>query len=321
MGFADWYQTTVETIVNCFDRTKPLYHIRSKWPGVDSRPLAVEYQKRTGNPMININPSELQLQEDAQSPTGYSLWYNPIEDEYGQDGTAVKDGPQRIYQCSLELFQEEIAQIDPLMLRQLATCCTNDFRSILLLHDKRILGIVLEELPNLVLRGRLTSDEAARLKEGIADTLISGTDRISRLYEQSQNDLTIKDGYIIKPARDAACNGIFLGRKVSQEQWLDNLARASHHALLPHEDAYIVQKLVDHIWYDIVRHGVDTTEVEKFHLIASGHMINSKLFVYGPWRIGEDVHVGLSGEKKGIVMSAVLRPDLPVLENRGEGCN
>jgi hypothetical protein len=144
---------------------------------------------------------------------------------------------------------------------------------------------------------------------------------MSKLYEQSRDDLTIKDGYIIKPARDAACNGILLGRKISQEQWLDHLDRASQHALLPSEDTYIVQKLVDHIWYDIVRHGVDTTEVERFHLIASGHIINSKLFVYGPWRVGVDVHVGLSGEKKGIVMSAILRPDLPVSESREEEVN
>jgi hypothetical protein len=268
--------------------------------------------------MIHVDVSELQLQEDAQSPTGYSLWYNPKKGENEQEDVTTKKDPQRIHQCSLELFQEEIAEIDPSLLRQLATCCTNDFRTILLLHDKRILGIVLEELPNLVRRGRFTSDEAARLKGGIADTLNPGTDRMSKLYEQSRDNSTIKDGYIIKAARDAACNGIFLGRKISQEQWLDHLARASQHALLPSEDTYIVQKLVDHIWYDIVRHGVDTTEVERFHLIASGHIINSKLFVYGPWRVGVDVHVGLSGEKKGIVMSAILRPDLPVLESREE---
>lgn len=306
------------TILNCFDQTKPLYHVRSKWPGVDSRVLAVEYQRRTGQPMIHVNISELHLQEDAQSLTGYSLWYSPKEDENEQKEVTTKKEPQRIHQCSLELFQEEIAQLDPLLLRQLATCCTNDFRTILLLHDKRMLAIVLEELPNLVLRGQLTSDEAARLKGGIADTLIPGTDRMSMLYEQSRDNSVIKDGYIIKPARDAACNGIVLGRNISQQQWLDHLAHASQHALLPSEDAYIFQKLVNHIWYDIVRHGVDTTEVEKFHLIASGHIINSKLFVYGPWRIGQDVHVGLSGEKKGIVMSAVLRPDLPILESGEE---
>lgn len=262
--------------------------------------------------MVTVHPSELQLKDDPTSPTGHRLWYQPKKPTDGEHGPAVTQ-PQRIDQCSLELFQEEIAELDFLLLRQIATCCTNDLRTVLLLHDKRILGIVLEELHNLVERHIFTPAEASTLKGGIADTLLPGTARIRSLYQQSLADATLKDGFIIKPARDASCNGILLGSRITQEVWLQRLSLLSSTTLLPHEEACVVQKMVNHVWYDIVRNECDGV-VEKYHLIASGHMIASRLFVYGPMRIGEDVHVGFQGERTGVIMSAILSPDLPVLE-------
>ncbi|KAH8821364.1 hypothetical protein F5884DRAFT_84107 [Xylogone sp. PMI_703] len=309
------FETTKEAIINCFDRTKPLHHIRSKWTGVDSRFLEIEYHKRTGQKMVHVQPSELRLKSDSTSPTGYTLWYT-YEQRSGETETSEWI-EQRVDQCSLELFQEEIAQIDPLVLRQLATCCVNDFRNILLFHDKRILGIVLEELPSMVQRHRLSAEEAARLKAGIPTTLLPGTEHMRTLLEQSRSDAQLKDSYIVKPIRDAACQGIQLGKQLSQTEWLDNLERLSQKHLLPHEDTYIIQNVVKHVWYDIVRHDVEQVPGgEQFHLIGSSHMINSSLYVNGPWRVGLDVNVGLL--KNGIVLSTVLRPDFPLLERMEE---
>lgn len=280
---------------------------------MDSKPLETEYQTRTGQPMIHVEPSQLYLEADANSPTGFSLWCKLTKEEDRNSGVSIGDTPHKVDQCSIELFQEEIAEMDYLLLRHLSTCCVNDFRTILLLHDKRILGIALEELQTLVRRKCLTPDESMRLRKAIADTLLPGTDRMNELLQRSRIDPKMKDGYILKPARDASCNGIELGCRISQEKWLDHLERLSGRGLLPTEGVYIVQELANHVWYDIVRHEVENPSGEKFHLIASGHMINSKHFVYGPWRIGKDVHVGFR-EGKGIIMSAVLRPNLPRLQ-------
>ncbi|KAH8703185.1 hypothetical protein BGW36DRAFT_288913 [Talaromyces proteolyticus] len=305
------YEVTKKTIIDCFDRSKPLYHIHKKWPGVDSRVFGCEYTHATGQDIVHVEPSELQIQQDEGSPTGWILYFQPA------DPTEKK---QKIEQCTLELFQEELRDIEPQILKQLATCCVNDFRNILLLHDKRILGIVQEEISNLVQQNILDANEARVLHNGIAETAIPGSKAMKQLLEKSHQDPLQRYKYIVKPVRDASCNGIRLGEQFDKDEWIALLERFASHPLQPSEDAYVVQKLADHLWCDIVRHDVHATpKVENFHLIGSCHMINSKLFVFGPWRIGHTIHVGLSSAGMGIVMSCVLRPDgLEQLDERKE---
>ena len=286
-----------------------MYNVRAKWPGIDSRPLAKAYHDRTGQSIIVVHPSELYMEPDDSSKTGYSLWY--------QDNS-TGEPKQRVEQCALELFQDELAELDPLILRQLAGRSVNDFRTTLLCHDKRLLGIISEELPGLVRRQKFTTAEAAQLESAIATTLLPGSKQLRSLLEESRGD-SRKDDYIIKPIRDGSCQGIRLGKNMSQAEWVAELERLAQRALRPHEAACVVQKLVEHVEYDIVRHDVPSVPGgEKFHIIGSGHMINSRLYVHGPWRLGKEVHVGLGKEEKGIVMSAVLRPELPVLEEKEE---
>lgn len=281
------------------------------WPGVDSRIFTRDYKQVTGQDVIHVEPAALQVERDESSPTGWAV-YATLQDS--------QDQRHKIEQCTIELFQEELRDIDPRILKQLATCCVNDFRNILLLHDKRILGIVQQELPNLVERKVLDTAEAQVLRNGIAETIIPGSDAMKSLLEELSQDPLQRHKYIIKPVRGAACNGIRLGNQLDQEEWVSLLERSTSHALRPSEDAYVVQKLVDHLWCDIVRHEVQSSpEAEKFHLIGSCHMVNSKLLVFGPWRIGHTVHVGLSKEGMGIVMSCVLRPeDLETMDGRKE---
>jgi hypothetical protein len=200
--------------------------------------------------------------------------------------------------------------MDPILLRKIATCCINDFRNILLLHDKRILGIVLDELDDLKARNVVTKEEGVKLKNGLAETLLPGTVALQNLLERSKADPKHKDAWIAKPVRDAACAGIKLGEDMTQDEWIALLEEQSERRLRPTEGAFVIQRLANHVWYDIVRHAVETSEPKKFHLIGSHHLVNSRYNMFGPWRIGSKVHVGLSGESKGIVMGSVLRPDL-----------
>lgn len=187
-----------------------------------------------------------------------------------------------------------------------------------LLHDKRILGVVLEEIQNLVDRNVLSLSESIVLRDGIAETLIPGSNALKQLLEQSEQDPLAKNQWIVKPVRDASCNGIRLGIDIEQDEWLSLLERLASRALYPaSDDAYVVQRLVQHAKYDIVRHDVTVVKTEQFHLIGSCHMINSQSLVFGPWRIGEKVHVGLGPNARGIVMSCVVGPeDLEHLDSR-----
>ena len=261
---------------------------------------------------MTVTPSQLQVRPDAQSPTGHSLFVSAENEHIDSENCAIPQRAdlQEVSQCSLELFQEELADIDPVVLQQIATCCVNDFRNILIVHDKRILSIIRDELPDLVAREVLTEEERQLLENGIIETLLPGSSAMKILLQQAKQDDGLRYVYIAKPVRDASCHDIRLGKNMTQEEWLGLLERLSNHVLLPSEGAYVVQQLVNHVWYDIATHDEGGLTPEKYHMIGSHHMINSKLDAFGPWRLGKDVHVGFKeGTKKGIVMSSVLRPE------------
>ncbi|KAE8552228.1 hypothetical protein EYB25_006122 [Talaromyces marneffei] len=312
-------KNTKEILLNCFDQTKPIFHIHKKWPGVDSRLFSYDYKKATGQDVVQIEPSQLQLEKDDTSPTGWSL-YADIGNDVGHDEatSSANKSLLKVEQCALELFQEEFSDMNSIALKQLAMCSVNDFRTVFLLHDKRMLGIVLDEIANLVKRNVLSEDEGRILRDGVSETLIPGSSALKQLLEATKEDPIAKNEWIVKPVRDAACNGIHLGADIEQDEWLLLLERLSTRALHPaSDDAYVVQRLVQHAKYDIVRHDVIAAKTEQFHLIGSCHMINSQSLVFGPWRIGDKVHVGLGPGARGILMSCIVKPaDLQHLDAR-----
>jgi hypothetical protein len=278
-----------------------------------------DYKNVTGQDVVQIEPSQLQLEKDDISPTGWSL-YADIDNNAGSDEKTSSSSKClfKIEQCAVELFQEELSDINSTVLKQLAMCSVNDFRTIFLLHDKRILGIVLDEIPGLVTRNVLSAEEGHILRHGIAETLIPGSNALKQLLEDTKQDPLAKNEWIVKPVRDASCNGIRLGVDIEQDEWISLLERMSGRALYPaSDDAYVVQRLVHHTKYDIVRHDVTVAKIEQFHLIGSCHMINSQSLIFGPWRIGDKVHVGLGPDARGIVMSCVVEPaDMKRLDAR-----
>lgn len=199
--------------------------------------------------------------------------------------------------------------IDTDTLHQLATCCTNDFRDILLIHDKRLLGILREELLALVTRGVLTEHERNLLEEATIETLIPGAPKMKDLLTKSKTNNDLRKEYIVKPVRDGNGVGIQLGRDIPQEEWLELLERLSIRPLLPSEDAYVVQRMVDHIWYDAAIRYQGGLKVMKCHFVGSYHLIGSELGVFGPWRLGKDVTLGRQfGSEMGCFMCCVTRP-------------
>ena len=105
------------------------------------------------------------------------------------------------------------------MVRHISACCRNDPRSVFIAHDKRILGIILQELDSLVDMQVLSLAQAQTLREHIIPTIIPGTTEFRDLLYHTRTNPDIKDQYIIKPVRDARGAGILLGRNLSIEQW------------------------------------------------------------------------------------------------------
>ncbi|RAL61473.1 hypothetical protein DID88_009402 [Monilinia fructigena] len=126
---------------------------------------------------------------------------------------------EEIHQVGLELHQSELLALEPEMLRQISLRCFNDFRSILLTHDKRMLGIVKQELESLVLRRVITTAQAQILDRGIADTILPGSVELERLVHLSQQFPELRYDFLLKPIRSGKGAGIVFGDEFESEEW------------------------------------------------------------------------------------------------------
>ena len=319
-SFPDDFEKTQSVILDCFDKSKSLFIIAKDWNIIDSRALKTAWTKHTKTNAYEMAPGHIHMATSPVSPVAERLWW---------------PGPNvDIHQCTLELFQHELAQMDTKVLRKLAENSVNDLRNIYLVHDKRMLGIVRGQIEKLVARKVLTEQEGTRLRNSIAETMLPGTDALQELLDLSIADFEEKNKWIVKPVRDAMGNGIKLGSDMTQEEWLETLGLQCSGFLKPSEGAAVIQRLAKHVWFDIERHLdtlttdahmsehtkwlvqrrelLDKSEAEKFHLIGSHHFVNGQYDMFGPWRIGQQLHAGIGPAGQGIIMGTVLRqPDKP----------
>jgi hypothetical protein len=95
----------------------------------------------------------------------------------------------------------------------------NDLRTIFLVNDKRILGIILQELEALVSKHRIHSQEQDEiLRQGIVPTILPGSQELKDLIDKSRKGIVEKDKFIIKPCRGSRGAGHLLGEVLSSEE-------------------------------------------------------------------------------------------------------
>ncbi|KAH0613392.1 uncharacterized protein H6S33_009772 [Morchella sextelata] len=205
-------QSTVQDIKSAFshlfDATKPVTLLKAREPGWD-----VHFLPYICNTSRMVDPKSLRLVPCSSSPSGYTL-----ADDIGI-----------IEQVALELHQDELDAIDEQILLEIGARCHNDLRTVFFVHDKRILGLICQELDNLVASGALSGEQAAILRRGIAETHFPGTESFQKIVNEPHN----KDMWLIKPCLSAKGDGITFGKDVDQETWkaLVNSKLEGHHRL------------------------------------------------------------------------------------------
>ncbi|THC88391.1 hypothetical protein EYZ11_012159 [Aspergillus tanneri] len=169
------------------------------------------------------------------------------------------------------------------MVRHIGLCCVNDPRSVFITHDKRILGIVLQELNTLLNKHQVLSPaQAQNLRERIIPTIIPGSSDFKTLLEDSQKDPRTKNGYILKPIRDGCGNGILLGKNISVHEWETILASLGSHAAKTSVPLYMIQHLVplrtfDWFWDE-------QRKVRKSRMVGTYFSVNGRFVGLGMWR-------------------------------------
>lgn len=171
--------------------------------------------------------------------------------------------------------------MQPEVLRQVSLRCFNDVRTILLVHDKRMLGIVRNEAPRLVARKFITSAQAESLQRGIVDTILPGSPEMRKILQNSESSPTLRNGYILKPIRSGKGDGIVFGDDITQKEWISILMKLSA-AEVPLEEACVVQRRIVPRKYDLLLKA--STGMVRYPLVGTYHVINKRLLGLGGWR-------------------------------------
>ncbi|KAJ9492464.1 hypothetical protein VN97_g763 [Penicillium thymicola] len=142
-------------LLELFDKKLPLHLVKGEEHGIDIFMFIEFARMRLGIKPRLITPEALRIIPDPSEVTGFKLYCLAQAGATNTTMTESGEVVEEIYQIGLELHQRELNALEPEMRRQISVRCFNDMRTILLAHDKRMLGLIREELESLA-QWRLT---------------------------------------------------------------------------------------------------------------------------------------------------------------------
>lgn len=249
---------------------------------------------------------DLHLVADEDSPTGYKL---QCRRESGSSADSEDGDMEDIHQVALRVFLDDLALLSPEMQRQLAFISSNDIRSMLLVHDKRILGILHQELDELVTKHHvLTARQAELLRKRVIFTIIPGSKELEKLTDSYYQGNVSKDDFILKPIRSGGGDGIVLGKQLDTSEWEAILANMKNATLASDRTLYIIQPFLEQAEGDMFLD--EEIGIQPTRRVGTYHSMHGKFVSLGMWRVGlssnktTNMHTG-GAWKMGSVMTKV----------------
>lgn len=271
------FDTMVNGMFDHFNLDLPIHLVRGR-DSLERQEFALLAELKTGSQPRLVDVSDLQLKPDSSSSTGLALYCK-------RPGTGDKVEPERVHQVALALFPEEYNLLAPDMLRHLAKISVNDLRTGLFVNDQRFLGIILQELNDLVDRHQvLTPDQARILQEGIVPTILPGSPELKRILSKSKQGETLKNDFMLKAARASRGNGHRIGYELSAEEWEAALLGMQDPTIQTDITSYVLQPYVRQPTFDIVADKNRT--VPNSHVVGTYYTVDGHFVGLGPWRAG-----------------------------------
>ncbi|RFU78101.1 hypothetical protein TARUN_4163 [Trichoderma arundinaceum] len=303
----------IDGLFTLFRRDRPVHLLKGEEAGIDIHMFIEAARRRLGSAPRLVDLADLRLVKDEKSKSGYTLCAVLKKPERGtafpdtssmfftSDGEFVEE----IYQVGLELHQRELLAMRPEMLREISLRCFNDMRTILLIHDKRMLGIVKQELEKQVILNVITPRQAEILDKGIADTLLPGSLQLRNLLFRSEKCPNLHQEYILKPIRSGKGDGIVFGEDLTNEEWVTALKRQLSPELAL-ENSCVVQRRIFPRLYDVIL--TASGERQRCPLIGTYHIVNGLFLGLGIWRSSNDRICAVS--HGGAWMCSVIQKDM-----------
>ncbi len=264
-------------MLSLFDPSLPLHLVKGEEAGLDIHLFILYVHSRTGKKPSLIKPSDLRLVPCPQSSTGYALYVFASVDVNGNEVL------EPVHQVGLELHQHELRSMPTLMLREIALRCFNDLRTVFLVHDKRMLGIVLQELETLVHVQKIFTPKQARvLRRGIAWTMNPGSRELAALIDLTRLSPQVKDNFILKPIRGGKGAGIVFGSDMTPQAWASQLEDLQDSELGGEHTKYVVQRKIKQPLYDVLLHKAE--KLQRNYLVGTYMAIHGRYLGVGTWR-------------------------------------
>ncbi|KAL7786725.1 hypothetical protein V8C37DRAFT_391856 [Trichoderma ceciliae] len=302
----------IDGLFTLFQRDRPLHLLKGEEAGIDIHMFVEAAKRRLGSAPRVVDLADLRLVTDVRSKSGYTLCAVFKKSERGvalpdvssmfftSDGELVEE----IYQVGLELHQRELLAMKPEMLREISVRCFNDMRTILLVHDKRMLGIVKQEVQKQVILNVLTQRQADLLDRGIADTFLPGSLEMQQLLLRSEQCPDLRQEYLLKPIRSGKGDGIVFGDDMTNKEWMAALqCQLSQEPGL--ERSCVAQRRIIPRLYDVVLK--PSGERLRYPLIGTFLVTNGVLLGFGGWRSSNDRICAVS--HGGAWICSVIRKD------------
>ncbi|EWC46460.1 hypothetical protein DRE_04403 [Drechslerella stenobrocha 248] len=213
---------------------------------------------------------------------------------------------EEVFQIALELHQDEILSMPEDILWEVSIRArVNDMRTIMLVHDKRMLGIVRQQLANLVARGTISPEGAIVLAKSLAETCLPGTP------EYRQAIASDKDvDWLFKPAGSGKGAGIVFKNDISQEDWQALTSKSQTGA------SHVLQKAVTQKVFDLFAPSSNSCRKVQLSVVGTFFNINGHFRGFGPWRASASKLCALStGESSVALMGVCNRSCLPFPPN------
>lgn len=299
IGPAGEMNDMLDSLLGLFDPELPIHLVRGR-DNLERQEFSYLAEQKTGLRPKLVSISDLQLKPDPSSPTGYALYYGCKGP--GRDEQKI----ERVYQVALSLFPEEFKLLSQDMLRHLAKLSVNDLRTSLLVNDERFLGIILQEVEDLINKHKILTPEQGRiLQEGIVPTFLPGSQELkSKQLSGSNQGESTKNNYILKASRQSRGKGHLLGEELSEEEWEAHLLDMQDPSLRADTTSYVLQPYVRQPKFDII---VDKTRtVPDSQIVGTYYAVNGRYLGLGPWRSGKGKICNVFGGSCVLLNSATL---------------
>lgn len=199
-----------------------------------------------------VRPEHLGIENDPNSASGRKLVATTsASDLFHQDETNTR---MEIDTIVIEARQVQLINLPKDVLQELALRSVNDLRSMFLAHDKRMLGIILSELDNLVSERKVLSHTQSQLlRQGLAQTHIAKSKNMLQEIEKLQSGVESKDNWVLKPVASGKGKGIVFGTEVPTKEKFCNLLEANEGT-----GAYVLQRVVEQPRFPMLSSGRGT---------------------------------------------------------------